>query len=189
MIPVARPQIDEQEAEAVRRVVMSGWIAQGPETAAFERDFAAWVGAPFACAVANGTVALELSLQALGVGPGDEIVTVSHSFIASANVVRRVGALPVFIDVELATGNMDPQRIDDAVTARTRAVLAVHQFGRPCDLSRIGEIARRRGIPHRGCRLRDRLGGPSGQYLGTDGQASRRRRLLLVPSAQGSHHG
>ncbi len=107
-IPVARPWLDEREAEAARRAILSGWVTQGPEVAAFEREFAAAVGAPHACAVSSCTTALHLALVALGVGPGDEVVTVSHSFIATANAVRYCGALPVFVDIEPDTFNIDP---------------------------------------------------------------------------------
>ena len=88
LIPVARPWMDEQEAEAVRRVILSGWVTQGPEVKAFEQEFAAYVGSQFACAVSSCTTALHLALKAVGVGPGDEVITVSHSFIATANSIR-----------------------------------------------------------------------------------------------------
>src|SRR6185503_1982191 len=96
VIPVAKPQLDEREVEAVRRVILSGWVTQGPEVAAFEREFAAAVGAPFATAVSNCTTALHLALLAVAVEAGDEVVPVSHSFIATANAVRYCGATPVF---------------------------------------------------------------------------------------------
>ena len=147
MIPIIRPVMDEREAEAARRVILSGWITQGPEVAAFEREFAAFVGAPHACAVSNCTTALHLALLAVGVGPGDEVVTVSHSFIATANVVRYCGATPVFVDVDPATFNLDPACLEAAIGPRTRAILAVHQMGMPCDLAAIGAIARRHGLP------------------------------------------
>jgi len=146
-IPVAKPQLDEREAEAVRRVILSGWVTQGPEVAAFERDFAAVVGAPYACAVSNCTTALHLALLAVGVGPGDEVITVSHSFIATANVVRYCGATPVFVDIQPDTFNIDPDLIEAAITPNTRAILCVHQLGMPCDLARIVEIGQRRGLP------------------------------------------
>ena len=101
LIPVARPWLDERDADAARRAILSGWVTQGPEVAAFEREFAAAVGAPHACAVSSCTTALHLALLAVGVGPGDEVMTVSHSFIATANAVRYCGATPVFVDVDL----------------------------------------------------------------------------------------
>jgi dTDP-4-amino-4,6-dideoxygalactose transaminase len=146
-IPVAKPVLDEREVEAVRRVILSGWVTQGPEVAAFEREFAAYVGAPFACAVSNCTTALHLALLAVGVDRGDEVITVSHSFIATANAIHYCGARPVFIDVEAGTYNMAPALIEAAITPRTKAILCVHQLGMPCDLARIIEISGRRGIP------------------------------------------
>ena len=145
-IPIAKPILDEREVEAVRRVILSGWVTQGPEVAAFEREFADYVGAPHACAVSNCTTALHLALLAVGVAPGDEVITVSHSFIATANAIKYCGATPVFIDVEPGTYNMDPALIETAITNRTKAILCVHQLGMPCDLARIVEIGRRRGI-------------------------------------------
>lgn len=146
-IPITRPELGEAEVEAVARVVRSGWVTQGPEVAAFEREFAATVGAPHAVAVASCTVALELSLRALGVGPGDDVVTVSHSFVATANAVLAVGARPVFVDVEPDTYGLDPRQLAAAVTPRTKAVLCVHQLGIPCDIGSILEIAGRQGVP------------------------------------------
>lgn len=143
MIPIARPETDEREVAAVRRVLASGWLTQGPEVEAFEREFAAYVGAPHACAVSSGTTALHLALLAAGIAPGDEVVTVSHSFIATANAIRYCGAKPVFVDIDPATFNLDPQLIEAAISPRTRAILCVHQIGMPCDLAAILAIARR----------------------------------------------
>jgi perosamine synthetase len=146
-IPVARPVLDRREAEAAGRAVMSGWVTQGPEVQAFERSFAAKVGAPHACAVSNCTTALHLALRAAGVGAGDEVITVSHSFIASANAIRYCGAIPVFVDIEEGTFNIDASRVEAAIGPRTRAILAVHQLGMPCDLAKLVAIARRRYLP------------------------------------------
>jgi dTDP-4-amino-4,6-dideoxygalactose transaminase len=147
MIPISRPVMDEREAEAARRVILSGWITQGPEVAAFEQEFAAFVGAPYACAASSCTTALHLALLAAGVGPGDEVVTVSHSYIATANAIGYCGARPVFVDIAPDGFNIDPALAEAAVTARTRAILAVHQLGMPCDLAALAAIARRREIP------------------------------------------
>jgi len=146
-IPVAKPLLDELEVEGVRRALLSGWVTQGPEVAAFEGEFAALVGAPHACAVSNCTTALHLALLALGVGLGDEVITVSHSFIATANAVRYCGAVPVFVDIEADGFNMDASLIEPAITARTKAILCVHQLGMPCDLAAIVGIGLRHGIP------------------------------------------
>lgn len=146
-IPVAKPVLDTLEVEALRRVIFSGWVTQGPEVAAFEREFAEYVGAPHACAVSSCTTALHLALLAVGVGPGDEVVTVSHSFIATASAIRYCGATPVFVDIEPRGYNMDPALIEAAITPRTKAILCVHQLGLPCDLSRIVEIGQHWSIP------------------------------------------
>jgi dTDP-4-amino-4,6-dideoxygalactose transaminase len=145
-IPLSRPVMDEAEAEAARRAILSGWVTQGPEVARFEEAFAAAVGAPHACAVSSGTAALHLALEAAGVGSGDEVVTVSHSFIATTSSIRYTGALPVFVDIEPATFNIDPARVAAAITPRTKAILCVHQLGLPCDLAALLVIARRHGL-------------------------------------------
>ena len=147
MIPVARPWMDEREADAARRVILSGWVTQGPEVAAFEREFAGVVGAAHACAVSSCTTALHLALVALGVEPGDEVVTVSHSFVATANAIRYTGAVPVFVDIDPETFNIDPSLVEAAFTSRTKAILAVHQLGMPCDLSALVSIAACHGVP------------------------------------------
>ncbi|HXT09029.1 MAG TPA: DegT/DnrJ/EryC1/StrS family aminotransferase [Roseiarcus sp.] len=146
MIPIALPMLGEDEADAARAAVLSGWVSQGPEVAAFEREFAARVGAAHACAVSNCTTALHLALTALEIGPGDEVITVSHSFIATANCIRYCGATPVFVDIEADTYNIDLEQAAAAITARTRAIIVVHQMGMPCDLPFLAALAKSHGI-------------------------------------------
>jgi perosamine synthetase len=146
-IPIAKPLLGEAEAEAARRAILSGWVTQGPEVAAFEQEFAAYVGGQYACAVSNCTTALHLALLAVGVQPDDEVVTVSHSYIATANSIRYCGAIPVFVDIEPQTYNINPVLIEAAISPRTRAILVVHQMGIPCDLKAILEVARQHSLP------------------------------------------
>ena len=146
-IPITKPVLDEREAEAVRRVILRGWVSQGSEVARFEREFASYVGAPHACAVSSCTTALHLALLAVGVGAGDEVITVSHSFIATANAIRYCGATPVFVDIEADTYNIDPLLVQAAITDRTKAILCVHQMGMPCDLAQIIALAEPLEIP------------------------------------------
>ena len=137
----------EEEAAAARRAILSGWVTQGPEVAAFEREFADFVGAAHACAVSSCTAALHIALVAIGVSEGDEVVTVSHSFIATANAIRYAGARPVFVDVDPDTLNIDARLVEAAFSPRTRAILCVHQLGMPCDVRALALVARTRGVP------------------------------------------
>jgi dTDP-4-amino-4,6-dideoxygalactose transaminase len=146
MIPIAMPVLGEAEAKAAHDAVLSGWVSQGPEVAAFESDFKAHVDAAHACAVSSCTTALHLALLAVGVATGDEVITASHSFIATANSIRFCGAVPVFVDIEEKGYNVDPECVSSAITPRTRAILAVHQMGMPCDLSALLAIADRHGL-------------------------------------------
>ena len=147
MIPITRPTIGDEELAGIAEVLQSGWVSQGPYVAKFEEAFADYVGAKHACAVSSCTTALYLALLAIGARPGDEVLTVSHSFIATANSIRYCGAIPVFVDICPDTFNVDPALIEAAISERTIAIVCVHQVGMPCDLPRILDIASRHGLP------------------------------------------
>lgn len=147
MIPVIKPYFGEEEAEAAAAVVRSGWVAQGPRVAEFERAFASYLGVDEGVAVSSCTTGLHLMLGVLGIGPGDEVVVPSLSFIATANTVRYCGATPTFADVDPVTGNVTWETVEPALTERTRAVMVVHQAGVPADVEPIRRGADERGIP------------------------------------------
>jgi dTDP-4-amino-4,6-dideoxygalactose transaminase len=132
---------------AVARVVASGEFIGSAECRSFEEEFAAYCGARHACGVANGTDALMLALRAYGVGPGDEVVTVANTFIATGEAILANGARPVFVDVDPRTYTMDPERLESALTRNTKVILPVHLYGHPADMPAIREIAGRRGVP------------------------------------------
>jgi len=145
-IPIARPSFGPQEEEAVIKALRSGWVSQGPRVAEFERKFADYVGAPYAIAVSSCTTALHLALLTAGVKHGDEVLCPSLSFIATANAIVYAGAVPVFVDVDERTYNMDPNCIESAITARTKSILLAHQVGLPAQIDEIADIASRYGL-------------------------------------------
>jgi dTDP-4-amino-4,6-dideoxygalactose transaminase len=138
-----RPEIDA----AIDGVLSSTTFVFGPDIKELEREFANFCGVSDACAVANGTDALHLALRAYGIGPGDEVVTVANTFIATGEAILLVGATPVFVDVDDDTYTMDPARLEDAITSRTKLILPVHLYGHPADMTAIGEVARRHDLP------------------------------------------
>jgi perosamine synthetase len=146
MIPISRPQISEAEKQAVLEVLDSGMLAQGKRVAQLEEQFAELCGTRYAIATSSGTTALYLALLAHGIGAGDEVITTSFTFIATANAVLYVGGKPVFVDVEEETFNIDPALIEAAITPRTRAIIPVHLYGYVCDMDAIMEIAQQHDL-------------------------------------------
>jgi perosamine synthetase len=145
-IPLARPYTDEAEVEAAAAVIRSGWVSQGGRAAEFEGRIAGYVGARFAIATNSCTSALHLSLYLQGVSPDDEVICPSFTCFATANAIRHVGALPIFVEIDPRTFNLDPDAVAHAVTPRTRAIMAVHQIGLAADMDPIREVARRHGL-------------------------------------------
>ena len=141
-IPLSTPDITDVEIEAVAAVLRTPWLSRGPRLAEFERELAARVGVAHGVAVSSGTAGLHLSVRACGVKAGDEVITSPFGFIASANAILYEHAVPVFVDVDPVGLNIDPERIEAAITSRTRAILVVHTFGRPAPMPRILAIAR-----------------------------------------------
>jgi dTDP-4-amino-4,6-dideoxygalactose transaminase len=141
MIPIAHPLLGTEEETAVLEVLASGQLAQGTRVAAFERRFTELCHVQEAIAVSSGTAALHLALLAHNIGPGDEVITTAFSFAATANVILLVGATPVFVDIEPDTYTLDPIQVETALTRRTKAIIAVHLYGHPCDMHRLEQLA------------------------------------------------
>jgi dTDP-4-amino-4,6-dideoxygalactose transaminase len=141
-----QPEFGPEAIDEIVDTVRSGWVGTGPKAARFEQELASYVGSTHALAVSSCSAALHLALLAIGVGPGDEVITTPLTFVATVNAILHVGAVPVLVDVDRATQNLDPARVAEAVTARTRALLPVHMAGRPCDLDALAGIAREHGI-------------------------------------------
>jgi perosamine synthetase len=145
-IPVLQPSIGQEEIDAVAEVMRSGWLGLGPRTEQFEKEFAAFAGSRFMVAMNSGTAALHLALDALGIGPGDEVIVPPITFISTVHAVSYVGATPVFADVEPDTMNISVVDIERKITDRTKAIIVVHLAGHPCDMDAVHELALERGI-------------------------------------------
>ncbi len=145
-IPLARPRVGRDECEALRGVLDSGVLSRGEALTGFEADLAALAGTRFGVGVNSGTSALQIALEALGIGAGDEVITVSYTFIGTLNAVVRSGATPVLVDIDPMTSNIDPAQIEAAITERTRAILVVHLFGRPAPMDAIRGVVEDRDI-------------------------------------------
>jgi perosamine synthetase len=141
MIPFTRPIIEDEEIEAVKKVLESGMLAEGKVAREFEKQFSEYIGTKYATVTSSGTTALTTALEAMGIQPGDEVITSPFTFIASANSITILGGIPVFVDIRPDSYNIDPELIEAAITKRTRAIMPVHIFGMPCDMTRIMEIA------------------------------------------------
>jgi perosamine synthetase len=146
VIPISRPDIGPPEEQAVLEVLRSGQLAMGRKTAEFEAAWADYCGVKHAVMMANGTVASESILRCLGIGPGDEVITVSFTFNATVSVILQVGARPVFVDVRESDFTMDPELVEAAITPRTKAIMPVHLYGLMADMGPLAEIARRHGL-------------------------------------------
>ena len=140
------PRIEEDEIREVVASLRSGWLGTGPKVARFQSDFRDYIGCKHALALNSCTAGLHLSLIATGVGPGDEVITTPMTFAATANAIIHVGARPVFVDIELPSMSIDPELIESNITERTKAIIPVHFGGRPCNMRRIMEIARKHNL-------------------------------------------
>lgn len=145
-LPFALPDIKDEETAEVVHSLQSGWLTTGPKTKQFEQDFADFIGDVEAVTVNSATSGLHLVLEALGIKPGDEVITTTHTFTATAEVIRYLGADPVFIDVDLSSLNIDPTKIEEAITTRTKAIVPVHFAGLACDMEPILKIAHKYGL-------------------------------------------
>src|SRR6516225_5237357 len=143
LLPFTRPSIDEDTIAAVAEVLRSGWLASGPQVAQLEAELSAYLGGRPVRTETSATAGLETALLACGIGPGDEVITPALSFVATANVIVRVGARPVFVDVGLDSRNIDLEQAEAAITKRTRAIMPVHFAGLPVDMERLYDIAAR----------------------------------------------
>lgn len=146
-LPFALPDIGEEEIQEVVTALRSGWVTTGPKTKQFEADFSAYIGGGVeSISVNSATAGLHLALEALGVGPGDEVLTTSYTFTATSEVIRYLGAHPVFVDIDPTTFNIDPKKIEAKITAKTKAIIPVHFAGLACDMDPIIQIARKHGL-------------------------------------------
>jgi dTDP-4-amino-4,6-dideoxygalactose transaminase len=204
VIPITLPLLGPEEEQAAGAAIRSGWVTQGPKVAEFEQAVASYCGAQHAVATSNCTTALHLALTVAGVGPGDEVICPSMSFIATCNAIRYTGATPVFAEVDARTYNLDPDATEAAITPRTKAILVVHQIGLPADLDRFYALASARnlkliedaacaiGSRHRGHRIGEQgdlvcfsfhprkviTTGEGGMITTNNGDYARRLRLL-----------
>src|ERR1700712_1954620 len=146
MIPIAKPYLTAEEAQAAYDTILTGWITQGPRVAEFEQKFAAYTGAKYAVAVSNCTTALHLSMIVAGIGPGDEVICPYLSYIATANAIKYVGAIPVFAEINPANYNLDMHDTAKKIKNKTKAILLVHQIGMPADINAFKNLAEKHNL-------------------------------------------
>ena len=143
-LPFAQPDIGDEEIQEVVDSLQSGWVTTGPKTKQFEKDFAAFIGGQVeAVALNSATAGLHLTLEAIGINPGDEIITTPYTFTATAEVIRYLGAHPVFVDIDPVSFNIDPKKIESAITPQTKAIIPVHFAGLACEMGEISKVARK----------------------------------------------
>ena len=145
-VPITKPSLGEEEARAPFDSIKSGWVTQGPKVAEFEKAVAAYVGAKHGVATTSCTTGLHLALATAGIGPGDEVIVPSFTFIASANAILYTGAAVVFAEIDPRTYNIDPNDIEQRITKRTKAIMPVDQIGMPCDMDAINAIAKKHDV-------------------------------------------
>ena len=187
-IPLAKPNITEDDLNCVTKVLRSGMLVQGKEVIEFEKKIAQYIGTKEAIAVSNGTASLHLSLVALGIGAGDEVIVPAFSFVATANVVELVGATPIFVDIELASFNIDVTKIEEVITSKTKAIIPVHEFGLTCNILEINEIAKKHAffvIEDAACALGAQENSHSSGSLGNTGSFSFHPRKAITSGEGG----
>lgn len=177
-IPISLPSTGDEEWQAVREPLMAGWLTQGPKVAAFERAFAERHNAKYAIASTSCTTALHLILAALGIGPGDEVIVPTFTWIATANVVLYCGAKPVFADIDQETFNIDAKQIENKITKNTKAIIAVHLFGLCADIDAIEKVAF--GIPI----IEDAACASGSSYKGRTAGSLGLAAAFFIPSSQ-----
>src|SRR3989344_9683009 len=170
--PLAKPHISSKEISAVTEVLKSGNLSLGPKYLLFEKEFAKQIGTKYACAVSSGTAGLHLAMIAAKIEPGDEVITSPLSFVASANCILYVRAKPVFVDIDPLTYNMDPDKIEAAITPRTKAILVVHIFGQAADMSKILKIAKKHKLKIIEDACESICAEHNGQKVGTFGESA-----------------
>lgn len=146
MINISKPIVGEEEIDAVVDVLKSGQLAEGQKVYEFEKMFADYCGVKYALMVSSGTAALHIALHSLGIGPGDEVITTPFTFVATANSILMVGAIPVFVDIDENTFNIDPKKIEEKITKKTKVILTVDLYGQPCDYDEIKKIAKKHNL-------------------------------------------